>query len=65
MKPLTILLTLVLLFGHKQPVYAQQIIPGEACLLANNNVLLASTAYPYFYTQKQLVLSLYNPNGEI
>lgn len=65
MKLLTILLTLVLLFGHKQPVYAQQIIPGEACLLANNNVLLASTAYPYFYTQKQLVLSLYNPNGEI
>lgn len=65
MKLITILLTLVLLFGHKQPVYAQQIIPGEACLLANNNVLLASTAYPYFYTQKQLVLSLYNPNGEI
>lgn len=65
MKFLSLLLTLVLLIGIKSKVYAQQLMPGDACLLANNNVLLASTAYEYFYTQKNLVLSLYNQNGEI
>lgn len=49
----------------KPQIYAQQLMPGQACLLANNQVLLASTAYEYFYTQKKLALSLYNTNGEI
>jgi hypothetical protein len=65
MKFLTLLLTCVLVVVGKPQTYAQQLMPGQACLLANNQVLLASTAYEYFYTQKKLALSFYNQQGEI
>jgi hypothetical protein len=65
MKFLLLFLTAIVFMVGKPQIYAQQLMPGQACLLANNQVLLASTAYEYFYTQKKLALSLYNTNGEI
>lgn len=65
MKFLLVLLTAIVFVVGKPKIYAQQLMPGQACLLANNQVLLASTAYEYFYTQKKLALSIYNQQGEI
>lgn len=65
MKFFQVILACFLIVGCSTNMRAQQLMPGDACLLPNGQVLLASSSYHYFYTQKQLVLSFYNLNGQI